>query len=220
MQVEDVVDRIEHALGISIRPPVGILPVSGLALDGGALHYRHINALYTAVRVRDLTSPGDAVGEFGGGIGLLALYLRRLGRPDVTIYDLPLVNALAAYFLMGALGEDAVCLEGEPDQPTAVKVKTGESCFLARDQGFALSVNQDSFPEIDESIVRDYLGQIRRTTSRYFLSINHEVEHIKAGDAKHLNVSTLVAGEPGFHRFYRMPYWLRRGYVEELYTVG
>ena len=51
-------------------------------------------------------------------------------------------------------------------------------------------MNQDSFPEIDETIVRDYLGQIRRTTTNYFLSINHEVEHAKTSEAKHLNIST------------------------------
>ena len=218
-QPADVVARIEDKLGISIRPPVGIMPVSGIALDGGALHYRHINALYTAVRARDLTEPGDAISEYGGGIGLVALYLHRFGRKDYTLYDLPIVNAVSAYFLIGALGDDAVCLEGEPAKPNAVKIKTGESCHRERDKAFTLALNQDSFPEIDETIVRDYLGQIRRTTTKYFLSINHEVEHAKTSEAKHLNVSTLLTGEAGFQRFYRMPYWLRRGYVEELYAI-
>ena len=215
----DVVALIEDKLGISIRPPIGIMPVSGIALDGGALHYRHINALYTAVRARDLTEPGDAISEYGGGLGLIALYLHRLGRTDYTLYDLPIVNALSAYFLIGALGDDAVCLEGEPQKSNAVKIKIGASCRHERDKAFALALNQDSFPEIDEAVVRAYLGEIWRTTTKYFLSINHEVEHAKTSDAKHLNVSTLLSTEAGFQRLYRMPYWLRRGYVEELYAV-
>jgi hypothetical protein len=215
----DVVARIEDRLGINIRPPVGIMPVSGIALDDGPLHYRHINALYTAVRARDLTEPGDAISEYGGGIGLVALYLHRFGVKDYTLYDLPIVNAVSAYFLILALGDDAVCLEGEPSKPNAVKIQTGESCRRERDKAFTLAVNQDSFPEIDETIVRNYLGEIRRTTAKYFLSINHEVEHAKTNEARHLNVSTLMASETGYQRVYRMPYWLRRGYVEELYAI-
>jgi len=215
----EVVAAIEERLGISIRPPVGIMPVSGVELGGSALHYRHINALYTAARVRDLTGPGDAISEYGGGLGLIALYLHRFGRMDYTLYDLPIVNAVSAYFLIGALGEDAVCLEGEPSRRDAVKIRAGENCRLARDKSFALSLNQDSFPEIDETIVRGYLEQIRRTTAGLFVSINHEVQHAKTDDTKHLNVSTLLEKDAGFERVYRMPYWLRRGYVEELYAI-
>ena len=129
------------------------------------------------------------------------------------------LKAQIADFLIGALGDDAVCLEGEPAKPNAVKIKTGESCRRERDKAFTLAVNQDWFTEIDETIVWDCLGQIGRTTTNYFLSINHEVEHAKTSEAKHLNVSTLLTGEAGFQRFYRMPYWLRRGYVEELYAI-
>jgi hypothetical protein len=215
----DVLERIEDKLGISIWPPLGIMPVSGLAFDNGALHYRHINALYTAVRARDLSGPDDAISEYGGGIGLIPLYLHRFGRKNYTLYDLPIVNALSAYFLINALGDEAVCLEGEPEKLNAVKIRTGESCRRATDRAFTLTLNQDSFPEIDETIVRGYLGQIRRTTTKYFLSINHEVEHPKTSEAKHVNVSTLLTTDAGFHRFYRMPYWLRRGYVEELYFI-
>src|SRR5262249_46915772 len=147
------------------------------------------------------------------------LYLHRFGRSDYTLYDLPIVNAVSAYFLIGALGDEAVCLEGEPARPNMVKIKTGESCRREPDKAFTLALNQDSFPEIDETVVRDYLREIRRTTTKYFLSINHEVEHAKTVGANHLNVSTLLSGEAGFQRFYRMPYWLRRGYVEELYAI-
>jgi hypothetical protein len=215
----EVAMRIERKLGISIRPPVGIMPVSGIAFDGGPLHYRHINAIYTAVRARDLTEAGDAISEYGGGLGLVPVYLRRLGRKDYTLFDLPVVNAVSAYFLIGALGDDAVCLEGEPAKRDAVKIKAGESCHGELDKTFTLTLNQDSFPEIDETLVRDYLSQIRRTTSGCFLSINHEVEHAMSSAAKHLNMSTLLGDEAGFRRLYRMPYWLRRGYVEELYAV-
>ena len=71
------------------------------------------------------------------------------------------------------------------------------------DKSFGVTLNQDSFPEIDETIVRGYLEQIRRTTSKFILSINHEVQHEKAADAKHLNVSALLENNDGFARVYR-----------------
>ena len=123
-QPADVIARIEDKLGISIGRRLGSCRCQGLPSEVSALHYRHINALYTAVRARDLTEPGDAISEYGGGIGLIALYLHRFGRKDCTLYDLP--DAVSAYFLIAALGDDAVCLEGEPAKPNAVKIKTGE----------------------------------------------------------------------------------------------
>ena len=100
-----------------------------------------------------------------------------------------------------------------------MKIKTAESCRHDPAGAFTLALNQDSFPEIDETLVREYLAEIRRTTTTYFLSINHEVEHAKTNEARHLNVSTLLGRDAGFRRLYRMPYWLRRGYVEELYGI-
>ena len=46
-----------------------------------------------------------------------------------------------------------------------MKITAGVSCRRERDKAFTLALNQDSFPEIDETIVRDYLRQIRRTTT-------------------------------------------------------
>lgn len=215
----EIVDTIEAHLGINILPPEGVIPVAGLRVRKGLLHYRHINALYLAVRIRDLTSPTDRICEFGGGLGLAALYLSRLGRPDVTLFDIPIVNILSGHFLIGALGEDAVCLEGETPKSDAIKVRANWNCAEEPGASFRLAANQDSFPEINRRIFDEYVREIRRITVDYFLSINHEDEHPITGGAQHLHVSRLLGSEPGFTRRYRAPYWLRRGYVEELYGL-
>ncbi len=58
--------------------------------------------------------------------------------------------------LMMALGEDAVCLEGETQASHRIKIMAGSSCHLEADDRFTLVLNQDSFPEIDRAIVCGY----------------------------------------------------------------
>jgi hypothetical protein len=214
-----IVDKIEAQLGIDIVPPEGTVYVAGLRVRGGLLHYRHINALYLAARIRDLTSPQDRICEYGGGLGLAAFYLRRMGHNDFTIFDLPIVNILSGHFLIGTLGEEAVCLEGEHPRADTIKIKANWNCSNESGGAFRVAANQDSFPEISRGIFDEYVAQIKRTTTAYFLSINHESEHPIPGGAKHLHVSRLLTADQRFRRIYRSPYWLRRGYVEELYSI-
>lgn len=215
----DVVDAIEARLGIHIVPPEGPVHVAGLSVRGGLLHYRHINALYLATRLRDIAAPEDRICEFGGGLGLAAFYLRRMGRKDITIFDLPIVNILSGHFLIGTLGQEAVCLEGEHPRKDAIKLRANWNCAGETDGTFRVAANQDSFPEINRRIFDEYVRQIKRITSDCLLSINHEGEQFITDSARHLHVSRLLDADRSFHRVYRSPYWLRRGYVEELYRI-
>lgn len=218
--VNSVADAISAALGIDILPPLGVIPVAGIRVRGGLLHYRHINALYLASRIRDLVSPAGSVCEYGAGLGLVAFYLQRMGVSNVTLFDIPLTNVLSAYFLIGAMGADAVCLEGELERPEAVKVRANWNCASPADGEFSVTANQDSFPEVNRRALDEYLVQISRTTADYFLSINHEVEHQIDATARHQNVSKLLEANTHFKRLTRSPYWIRRGYVEELYRMN
>ncbi len=216
---DSVADRIAAHLSIDIVPPMGVIPVAGLELRNGLLHYRHINALYLAARIKDLTDPGDRICEFGAGLGLAAFYLHKMGWTDSTLFDIPLTNVLSGHFLIGALGPNAVCLEGEIQRPGTVKILANWNCTDVPDRYFRLVANQDSFPEINHQALEKYLNEISRCTDDFFLSINHEVEHQIREDTRHLNVSKLLHDDQRFAREYRAPYWIRRGYVEELYRI-
>lgn len=216
---DSVAAAIAEHLGIDIIAPQGVIPVAGIKLTNGLLHYRHINALYMAARIREFTNAPDRICEFGGGLGLVALYLHRMGRKDSTLFDIPITNVLSGWFLLGALGKDAVSLEGEPMRPGTIKIRANWNCVHTPDRHFRLTANMDSFPEINRRIFDEYVRQIKRTTTGYFLSINHEVEHAISDDARHLNVSRLLGTDSGMKRVYRAPYWIRRGYVEELYRI-
>jgi hypothetical protein len=219
MDPGEVVKAIEHDLGVSIEPPEGAMYVVGIDTGRGVYHYRHLNAIYTAARVASLTEPGDAVAEYGAGLGVAALYAKRLGLVDYTLYDLPLVNVFAGNFLMNALGPGAVSLHGETPTEETIKVLPYWRCADAPTERFNLSLNQDSFPEIDEMMVREYLRQIQRTTRRWFLSINHEAGSPMDETRTQHVLPNIVRDFPGFHRVSRAPYWIREGYVEELYRL-
>ena len=57
-----------------------------------------------------------------------------------------------------------------------------------------------------------------RTTVSYFLSINQEAQ-APMGPRTQNSVPAIVSVFPGFRRLYRMKYWIREGYVEELYGL-
>jgi len=213
--LEELVDRIERAIGIDLLLPAGAVPVTGIATSRGPVHYRHINSLYAALRLRALAKAGGAVCEYGGGLGLVAAYARKLGVPAYTIFDLPLVNVFAGHYLINTLGSEEVQLYGE-DGHRPVRVLPYWQCMDQPDRAFSVAINQDSFPEIDPILVSEYLRQIERTTDRYFLSINHESQ-ASMGTRAHTRVPELVRGFESYRRLYRMKYWIREGYIEELY---
>ncbi len=82
--------------------------------------------------------------------------------------------------------------------------------FLSSEERFDLVVNVDSMPEMSIEFICDYFQKIC-SVSDTFLSINHEFNaHTVANAAQ--SIARL-------ERTARVPYWMRRGYVEELFRV-
>ena len=74
-------------------------------------------------------------------------------------------------------------------------------------------------PEIDKKNSEAYLDDIARTTRGFFLSINQESGAHYADDARHNVVPDLMLGRRSFRRRYRFPWWIKKGFVEELYRI-
>jgi len=100
-----------------------------------------------------------------------------------------------------------IYLYGE-DQ-TKVKNKNG-SIFILPDwslkemsgKQFDLTLNQDSFPEIDKIILLEYLQQIRLHTRKFFLSINQESNNIMiVKNLKQHVLSSIMSKEKGLNLF-------------------
>lgn len=205
--------RIEESLGISIRPKMGIIHTDGIDIGDCLLHYRHINALYSATRVHQINKRSESVCEFGGGLGMTAMYSRRLGVSDYTIFDLPITCLLAGHYLIHAVGGNNVTLYGETNKIDSIKLLPYWDCQKEKDARFSFALNQDSFPEISDNLILEYLSQMKRTVTTGFLSINHE-----CFDPRTVNQFVLQSG--GFSKIHRSKCWVREGYVEEFYSLA
>jgi hypothetical protein len=214
--VDELVAAIEQEIGITIEPPRGAVYTVGLWSSRGPLHYRHFNSLYAAILA---AGAGKRICEFGAGLGLTAVYADRLGALDYTIFDLPLVNVITGNYLLCALGEHSVTLYREPEFADTVRVLPFWMCCEQPTGRFDIALNQDSFPEIDESLVRRYLDEIARTTTGHLISINQEGQAPILNARRHLWVARLLSGDRRFARIRRSPYWMREGYVEEIYRL-
>ncbi len=208
--IDELIEKIEVDLDISIIPPSGAIYTDGLETEKGLFHYRHINGLYSAIRVKELSENNEPCCEFGGGVGITAMYARRMGIQDYTMLDLPITCLLAGHYLLHAVGLDSVSLYGEHQDTTSIKILPYWECTKLPEKHYSLTLNQDSFPEIADNLLEEYLVQIERVTKNCFLSINHECFYPKT-------VSNFVKRAKGYSKVYRSKYWIREGYIEELF---
>jgi hypothetical protein len=203
LPVPELIAAAGRALGFSLDVPAVYEGLEGLPMPSGVLTYRMIHAAYCAARIKRLTS--GTVLEIGGGVGFLAYYVHRLNL-NITIIDLPMTNVAQGYFLLRALGEDAVVLEGEPPRPGAINVLT--PAHLDSGPRYDLVVNVDSLTEVGRDVAEGYVRWIMKN-SRRFWSVNHE--------ANTFTVNELLKEFPEA-AVERFPYWMRSGYVEEIIT--
>ena len=221
--IDEIVKKIENFLGISIIPPNIEGGTYKLKTKKGDFHYRDIASLYTAWRCREILKniQNPSMCEIGAGIGKTAYYSNLLGIKRYTIIDLPHINILQGFYLIKSFPRAKISLYGEENSGNNyISILPDFAFDKINGKVFDLTLNQDSFPEIDRKIVLDYLCKIKQHTKNLFLSINQESQNtMMIGDLKQHNVSELVSETKSFERIHRFPYWLRAGYIEELYKI-
>jgi hypothetical protein len=171
---------------------------------------------YTVYRLKQLgVGSGERIAEIGGGYGCLAYSCRRNGFSDYTVFDLPWVNILQGYLHIMTLAPDEVSLFGEPDRP--VKIRPFWEFTALGDRSVDVVINTDSMPEIGAATARQYIDGIARVTRRCFLSINQEAMADYPGIGRQQHVNGL-AERAGLRLLHRHRYWMRQGYVEEIFA--
>ena len=210
--INELVHNIEKELGFSVLLPPGVVPVFGIPVQNGVLNYRHLLGLYGALRIFELAPNNRSILEIGGGLGITALYARRMGFEDYTLLDLPMSCLFAGHFLINSIGNDHVSLYGEKLSGPTVKVLPYWECQNLPTKNYCLSVNQDSMPEMADRSINEYLKQIKRTTDGLFLSINHEGFFPRT-------VHQFIKLSGGFKKIYRSKCFVREGYLEEAYKI-
>jgi hypothetical protein len=211
----------------SFAPPqVG--GVYGLEFRGEFYPHKYLYQVYVAYRLCEL-SAGERFSclEIGGGMGFLAYAAHRLHVvSDFCLVDLPLVNVLQGYILLNSRFADRTVLYGESpkearfNEQGGLRILPDIAMLELSAKSFDIAVNQDSLTEMHPETMHIYLEEIQRTTRMYLLSINHESGQITPSGFRHGIVREAALMQPGYAPVYRMPYWLRPGYVEELYRLS
>ena len=206
--VETMMLQLDQAVGFRIDFPNPFPDEIGLVTSRGIASHRAVQALYQAARIASLIKEKSRarIAEIGAGMGRTAYYARKFGITDYTIIDLPMSNVAQANFLGRALGPDMISLFGE-NRPGVRILPPG--AFLDGDDHFDLVVNVDSLTEMTAETAHAYCKAIKASAG-LFLSINHELNPV--------TVREVCAGQQMFAHS-RTPYWMRNGYVEELFTL-
>jgi hypothetical protein len=209
--LETLLATLDEGIGIRVDFPNPFPREFGVPSNRGIASYRAPQAIYQAWRARELLREigGANVLEIGAGMGRTAYYAKRLGISDYTIVDLPLANVAQAAFLGQALGSDAIWLPGDESSKKAGRIRIYPPSWLTRsDEEFGVALNADSITEMDIQHAVRYFREMARRAA-VFLSINHEGYPLRVRD--------LPSKGEIETRVLRYPYWMRKGYVEEIY---
>lgn len=200
--------RIEGALGFPLTFPEVGAPF-GVRLGETILPEHALGHAYAAWRIGQLDA-GPNLAEIGGGFGGLAWFLRE-ACTSYTILDLPFTNVLQGWFLLKA--GLPVSLAGEPE--AALRVRPWWE--IAGGDRYDLVINQDSIPEMPPETAAMYVARIR-AVAPLFYSINQEAAASNTEAFRQNIVPQLVERDGGYRRLGRNLFWLRDGYVEEVYA--
>ena len=221
---DQLVASISRQLGVDIAPPDIDGGLFKLETNSGLFHERDANAIFTAWLLKRVLGGRMAprICEIGAGSGRVAYWGRRLGLTSHTIIDLPHVNVVQGYYLLKTVPADRVVLYGEDTAGGApeLTIWPNHAIHELQGPGYDLVLNQDSMPEMSRPTVDDYLRWIRARCRSLFVSINHESKPPYGENLTHVSVPEAVATIGGFELRDRYPYWLRKGYVVELYQVA
>lgn len=210
-----ILQEIEKKLGFQISLPEFIGNGDGLKTTYGVITDRHCYYLWVMKRIIELCPDRSSrIIEIGAGIGLLGYYLDKAGYNDYTIVDLAYTNLCQTYFLNRNLPDRDIIISGEEEDPFNVTHKESLKILHSRDfknigeNKFDIIINMDGLVEMNGEHATAYFVS---NCAPLFLSINHEVNEFRVCD--------LDANETYRKRDYRHLFWLREGYVEELYKL-
>lgn len=209
-----VLDALDDLFGKRVQLPNIYRAEFGLLTSRGVLSYRTIHALFLLARLQTLLGElkGRRILEIGAGLGRTAYFGSMLGADAYDVVDIAFTAAVQGYFLGRTLGAGAVCLQGETGERyrgARVHLLTPDD-FLNVQEKYDIIVNVDSLTEIPAPLAQHYVDKIVGS-SEVFLSINHEVNAVLVRDLFKKTRGVISC---------RYPYWLRRGYAEEVYRWG
>lgn len=212
----DILERIERKIGFKINLPsfIGNRDVDMFETKYGIITDRHCYYLWVLKKIIELCPDrNSSIIEIGAGLGILGYYLDKAGYKDYTIIDLAYTNACQTYFLARNLPERNIIISGDVEDPFDKRHRDSLKILHSTDfknvpkNRFSIMVNTDSLPEMK---IEESTKYIKSNCAPMLLSINHEVNDYSVNEITN----------PYYSLKYRYPFWLRDGYVEELYVCN
>jgi hypothetical protein len=219
---EVLAHRIEAALGHAITAPAVFDGLYGLSIDDRVLHGRDIQALYAALRTIEASGQErPEICEIGAGFGKVAQFAWMQGVRRYTIIDLPTVCAMQYYYLRKTSPGVRITFRdawGHRLEGDGIDLVFASNLCEDMQIRADIVLNCDSFPEMGDAICSNYFARIPKWAP-LLLSINQEANReIRGPDDRQTVVGALLP-KFGFVRRYRFRSWIRRGYVEELWST-
>ena len=205
IETDELLSRIEQRLGVKLQFRNPFNGEFGLDTSFGLVSYRSLLAVYQAWRLSRLGC--RSVLEIGAGMGRTIVFCRDLGIKDYTVVDLPMTLVGQACFIAATIGEDGLHLIGDSHSSSGKIRLVPPSRLTALNQVFDVILNVNSITELDIKHAMEY-SKYALTHSKLFLSINHEANAFRAVDLFDETV----------WKTNRFPYWMRKGYLEEIFV--
>jgi hypothetical protein len=206
-----LIAKIVQYLKVDISFPYSFPKEFGLQTKYGVITYRIVQSLYQShlvvENIQRFNLKGNTVLEIGGGLGRNAYYLSN-AKIQTTLVDLPLTQVASATYLGKVLGEANISLNGENFKNSVVRFLTPKKLYQNSHKTFTISMNCDSFVEMDVGIANRY-AEFCLNNSNLLISMNHEANSFKV-----LNLESLKG-----HNLSRDQYWLRPGYTKDVYSA-
>lgn len=213
LSIDQILDKIQTLLPFPINfPPFHGNNAQGLPTKYGVTSNRHIFYLWAVKRIMELCPDrNSSIVEVGAGFGMLGYYLDRAGYRDYTTIDLALINACQTYFLAKNLPKRNIIVSGDVANPFDLEHHDSLKLLHSTDfkdvpKGrFSIMVNMDGLTEYGPVEASKYA---QSDCAPILFSINCESNPYRVFDI----------AQPHRKLKYRYQFWLRPGYVEELYV--
>lgn len=190
----------------------------GVEIGGNLYDFRSLEDAHSMWRCRSLMKSHklSTFCEIGAGYGGLALHFQRYNMGKYFCFDLPLVNIIQGYFLMKVFGPDKVKFYTEDIPDRAINIMPYWSFFENRK--FDLALNRNFLSEIPINHTQRFVEKLE-TDRSFLMSISQESKAPSAQEGIDQVCVREVAGNfPNFRPINRNKSWMRKGYVEELYS--
>jgi hypothetical protein len=209
--LDDLIDKIEQRIKISLDFKNPFPSEEGIEVRGGIISGREIQAIYQAYKIKEISKSfnNPSVVEIGGGLGRTAYYCSKFNIKNYTIVDIPISSLCQANYLARMIGEENILLDSEfkiYNNENKCKIISPKTYF-SNNINYDLIFNADSLTEIDSDTQKKYINSFLSRT-KLFYSINHESNLLTVNS--HFNNN--------YKSYSRNLYWLRRGYVEEIFS--